>query len=57
MQTNGIFPEQLENEDLAALVIVALEDEVVQSLLKDRRTRDTSVLSFSSLPKGRLDNT
>ena len=34
MQTNGIFPEQLENEDLAALVIVALEDEVVQSLLK-----------------------
>ena len=34
MQTNGIFPEQLENEDLAALVSVALEDEVVQSLLK-----------------------
>ena len=34
MQTNGIFPEQLENEDLAALVLVALEDEVVQSLLK-----------------------
>ena len=34
MQTNGIFPQQLENEDLAALVIVVLEDEVVQSLLK-----------------------
>ena len=34
MQTNGIFPEQLENEDLATLVLVALEDEVVQSLLK-----------------------
>ena len=49
MQTNGIFPEQLENEDLAALVLVALEDEVVQSLLKTGEiVTQVSYLSLSA---------